>query len=98
MKALINYDNNLVICFSRVTEWCSDLFKKDVCTNKSLSNFGAESLLTKFKSDVKLNILTHCNTGSLATGGYGTALGVVRRLHEMAIQLTKLEPIRYIHD
>lgn len=26
----------------------------------------------------KLNLLTHCNTGSLATAGYGTALGVVR--------------------
>jgi len=30
----------------------------------------------------KSNILTHCNTGSLATSGYGTALGVVRALHE----------------
>lgn len=27
-------------------------------------------------------MLTHCNTGSLATGGYGTALGVIRALHE----------------
>jgi methylthioribose-1-phosphate isomerase len=26
----------------------------------------------------KLNILTHCNAGSLATAGYGTALGVIR--------------------
>ncbi|NJN29604.1 MAG: S-methyl-5-thioribose-1-phosphate isomerase [Synechococcales cyanobacterium RM1_1_8] len=26
----------------------------------------------------KLRIMTHCNTGSLATAGYGTALGVVR--------------------
>lgn len=26
----------------------------------------------------KLRILTHCNAGALATGGYGTALGVVR--------------------
>ncbi|NJL89511.1 MAG: S-methyl-5-thioribose-1-phosphate isomerase [Coleofasciculaceae cyanobacterium SM2_1_6] len=26
----------------------------------------------------KLNILTHCNAGALATAGYGTALGVVR--------------------
>jgi methylthioribose-1-phosphate isomerase len=26
----------------------------------------------------QLNILTHCNAGALATGGYGTALGVVR--------------------
>jgi len=27
-------------------------------------------------------ILTHCNAGALATGGYGTALGVIRALHE----------------
>lgn len=30
----------------------------------------------------KYNILTHCNTGSLATGGIGTALGVIRLLQE----------------
>jgi methylthioribose-1-phosphate isomerase len=27
-------------------------------------------------------VLTHCNAGALATGGYGTALGVVRAAHE----------------
>ncbi len=27
-------------------------------------------------------ILTHCNTGALATGGYGTALGVIKQAHE----------------
>lgn len=27
------------------------------------------------------NILTHCNTGSLATPGVGTALGVIREAH-----------------
>lgn len=27
-------------------------------------------------------VLTHCNTGALATGGYGTALGVIRAAHE----------------
>ncbi|MBW2352785.1 MAG: S-methyl-5-thioribose-1-phosphate isomerase [Deltaproteobacteria bacterium] len=27
-------------------------------------------------------VLTHCNAGSLATGGYGTALGVIRAAHE----------------
>ena len=27
-------------------------------------------------------ILTHCNAGALATGGYGTALGVIRAAHE----------------
>jgi len=29
----------------------------------------------------KLKILTHCNAGALATSGYGTALGVIRSLH-----------------
>jgi methylthioribose-1-phosphate isomerase len=27
-------------------------------------------------------VLTHCNTGGLATGGYGTAIGVIRRAIE----------------
>lgn len=31
--------------------------------------------------DGKVNVLTHCNTGGLATGGYGTALGIIRTLH-----------------
>ena len=30
----------------------------------------------------KARILTHCNAGAIATGGYGTALGVVRAAHE----------------
>ena len=29
----------------------------------------------------KENILTYCNTGSLATGGIGTALGVIKQAH-----------------
>lgn len=28
-----------------------------------------------------VQILTHCNTGGLATGGYGTALGIIRAAH-----------------
>lgn len=30
----------------------------------------------------KARILTHCNAGALATGDYGTALGVIRAAHE----------------
>jgi methylthioribose-1-phosphate isomerase len=44
----------------------------------------APLLITHFyragKSKVK--VLTTCNTGSLATARYGTALGVIRYLHE----------------
>lgn len=34
-----------------------------------------------FLSAASLSVLTHCNAGALATGGVGTALGVVRALH-----------------
>ncbi len=33
------------------------------------------------KNPAKLNLLTHCNAGALATAGYGTALGVIRSAH-----------------
>ena len=36
----------------------------------------------------KRRILTHCNTGILATGGYGTALGVIRKLWEKNKDIT----------
>jgi len=34
------------------------------------------------------SILTHCNTGPLATGGYGTALGVIVRAKEQGKKVT----------
>jgi len=39
---------------------------------------GQEGLAALPQSPAKLRIMTHCNTGGLATAGYGTALGVVR--------------------
>ncbi len=39
---------------------------------------GQHGLTVLPENPAKLNILTHCNTGSLATAGYGTALGVIR--------------------
>ncbi|MDX1458367.1 MAG: S-methyl-5-thioribose-1-phosphate isomerase [Marinobacter sp.] len=42
----------------------------------------ADHALSVMTEDSPFSVLTHCNTGALATGGYGTALGVIRRLHE----------------
>jgi len=44
--------------------------------NRRLSEFGAELIQDGF------TILTHCNAGSLATAGYGTALGVIKMAKE----------------
>lgn len=48
------------------------ILSEDVAANRAIGRYGAELL----GNDVTL--LTHCNAGALATGGYGTALGVVR--------------------
>ncbi|XP_067829176.1 methylthioribose-1-phosphate isomerase [Heptranchias perlo] len=55
------------------------MLEKDIRDNKSIGNHGAKHILSKAKTD-KVTILTHCNAGSLATAGYGTALGVIRSL------------------
>jgi methylthioribose-1-phosphate isomerase len=44
--------------------------------NRRLSEYGAELIQDGF------TILTHCNAGSLATAGYGTALGVIKMAKE----------------
>ncbi len=48
------------------------IHQDDIDANRYMGELGAE-ILTKCEG-----VLTHCNTGSLATGGYGTALGVIR--------------------
>ncbi|MEO0248463.1 MAG: S-methyl-5-thioribose-1-phosphate isomerase [candidate division WOR-3 bacterium] len=48
---------------------------EDIENNTMLGQYGAELI---DDGDV---ILTHCNAGALATGGYGTALGVIRAAH-----------------
>jgi methylthioribose-1-phosphate isomerase len=45
---------------------------EDVAANLRMGDLGRRLL------GQSVAVLTHCNTGSLATGGYGTALGVIR--------------------
>lgn len=59
------------------------MLEKDVKDNESIGEYGASEILSKYPGDALVRILTHCNTGSLATAGYGTALGVIRSLHAL---------------
>jgi methylthioribose-1-phosphate isomerase len=45
---------------------------EDLAANRRMGELGAALISTGS------GVLTHCNTGSLATAGYGTALGVIR--------------------
>ncbi len=45
---------------------------EDLAANRHMGELGAKLIATGS------GVLTHCNTGSLATAGFGTALGVIR--------------------
>lgn len=45
---------------------------EDVAANLKMGELGATLIKTP------CDVITHCNAGALATGGYGTALGVIR--------------------
>ncbi|AFJ02152.1 Methylthioribose-1-phosphate isomerase [Methylophaga frappieri] len=47
----------------------------DITDNKTMGRLGAELI------QPGSTVLTHCNAGALATGGFGTALGVIRQAH-----------------
>ncbi len=52
------------------------IHREQVEIDRKLSQLGAELIEDGF------TILTHCNTGALATAGYGTALGVIKQAAE----------------
>jgi methylthioribose-1-phosphate isomerase len=52
--------------------WARELHAQDVETNRLIGRHGAPL----FSHGAR--VLTHCNTGALATAGYGTALGVIQ--------------------
>lgn len=80
---------NLMICVDRMKKVIADkvpalmvieqaiqIFEEDVLLCNRIAENGAQ-----FIQDGD-QILTHCNTGGLATAGVGTALGVIRKAHE----------------
>lgn len=59
-----------------VAELARRIHEQDVAACKAMGKLGAERIRDG------ATVLTHCNAGALATGGYGTALGVIRAARE----------------
>jgi len=57
---------------ARLVEEAQRILAEDIASNETMGRHGA-ALLPDAGT-----VLTHCNAGALATGGYGTALGVIR--------------------
>lgn len=67
---------------SRLLEEARSIEREEVESCEKMGNFGA----SLFKKPQR--VLTICNTGTLATGGIGTALGVIRKLRERGLLRT----------
>lgn len=59
------------------------MLERDTQDCKNIGKYGADQILKgPNDSNKKVTVMTICNTGSLATSTFGTALGVVRAIHE----------------
>lgn len=67
---------------ARLLDEAHAILREDIDMNHHIGRFGAALIPTG------AGILTHCNAGALATGGYGTALGVIRAAWELHKNLT----------
>lgn len=56
----------------RLLQEAHRILEEDIAANHRMGQLGASLI------EPGSGVLTHCNAGALATGGYGTALGVIR--------------------
>lgn len=80
---LVKESNELNTLNDKLYDYTCQLIDEDLSNNVKMGDNGAEYLLSSLSKDgfeEDFAVLTICNTGSLATSGYGTALGVIRSL------------------
>jgi methylthioribose-1-phosphate isomerase len=74
----------LTVARDRLRAEALEIAAADERANREIGRFGQELLPGKCR------ILTHCNAGALATGGYGTALGIIRAAVEAGKDISVL--------
>ena len=60
------------------------ILEEDIAMNRAIGQHGAALIPDG------ATVMTHCNAGALATGGYGTALGVIRAAREAGKRVSVL--------
>jgi methylthioribose-1-phosphate isomerase len=66
------------------------IFAEDLAANRTMGKLGAELIPEGAR------VMTHCNTGALATAGHGTALGVIRSARDKKISVIANETRPYL--
>jgi methylthioribose-1-phosphate isomerase len=66
------------------------IFAEDLVANQAMGKLGAVLIPERAR------VMTHCNTGALATAGYGTALGIIRAAKDKNISVIANETRPYL--
>lgn len=74
-------ENALEIIYQKIIDFGDQQLAASELKNRQMSQFVIDDLIQKY-GDKKLRVITHCNTGHLACGSVGTALGVIQLLYE----------------
>ena len=77
---LNNKQQNLTLYINELLYFIEQFLQRDLTDNHSISKYGVEIIYQSNSNKKKLTVLTHGNTGSLASAGCGTALGIIRQL------------------
>ena len=66
------------------------IFREDLKSNHAIGKLGAELIPDRAR------VMTHCNTGALATSGHGTALGIIRSAKSKKVSVIANETRPYL--
>jgi 5-methylthioribose kinase len=92
-------DGDVASIIAAIVQYAEQMLQRDEADCRAIGAHGAKEILSLYpkSDDQKIIMLTICNTGSLATAHYGTALGVVRSVHalERLQQVVALETRPY---
>ena len=74
--AAVQTNSTVAELITNLEQIACNIYQDDIDANQKIGEYGA-ALFSE-----QINILTHCNAGSLATCGIGTALGVIKIAHQ----------------
>ena len=70
------YQDDAVV--ERLLTLAKTIHTEDVTNNEKMGELASEYMKATTPTKSPYSVMTHCNAGALATGGYGTALGAIR--------------------
>lgn len=81
IRELLKSTKTIDEAYGPLFKFATDLYDDDLSNNHKIGLNGVDYLVETLRSqnfEGPFSIITYCNTGSLATSGHGTALGIIR--------------------